>query len=71
MNKTQTNKFNYGRYNWKMQFPNISDVKTMSDEDLHKYYKDLPPALGNQEKARVLNAIVSEVKLRYKQQTTV
>lgn len=66
MIKQKTNNFNYGRFDWKMDYPkNREEIKNLDDETLIKYYRFLPPALGNKYKAFLLSDIVSEVKQRF------
>lgn len=66
MIKSKTSNFNYGRFDWKMEYPkNREEIKSLDDDTLIKYYRFLPPALGNKYKAFLLSDIVSEVKRRF------
>lgn len=58
--------YNYGRVDWKLEFPESRDaVKAADDETLIKWYRFLSPALGNYKKALLLSDIVYEVKKRF------
>lgn len=64
--KPKKSYFDYGRTDWKLEFPESRDaVKAASDETLIKWYRFLPPALGNYKKALLLSDIVYEVKKRF------
>lgn len=68
MNKQKTtNNFNYGRFDWKMEYPkNREEIKSLDDDTLVKYWRFLPPALGNKYKAFLLSDIDYEFKRRFK-----
>lgn len=58
--------YDYGRVDWKLEFPESRDaIKAVDDETLIKWYRFLPPALGNYKKALLLSDIVYEVKKRF------
>ena len=58
---------NYGRFDWKMKFPENRDaIRNADDDQIVKWWRFLPPALNDKYKMILLSDITYEFKKRFK-----
>lgn len=62
----KVDKFNYGRFDWKLPYPkNTEEIRSAEDEQIIKWWRFLPPA-KSKENSYILNNIVYEFNKRFK-----